>query len=59
MNDYSLTPREKRKVNKLKKDFHKKVDLYYSLPWNHKDRAKVYDEAVKLLDKRLYIILGV
>ena len=57
MNDYSLTPREKRKVNKLKKDFHKKVDLYYSSPWN--ERAKVYDEAVKLLDKRLYIILGV
>lgn len=57
MNDYSLTPREKRKVDKLKKDFHRKVDLYYSLPW--KDRAKVYDEAVKLLDERLYIILGV
>jgi len=57
MNDYSLTPREKRKVDKLKKDFKKKVDLYYSSPWN--ERAKVYDEAVKLLDKRLYIILGV
>lgn len=59
IDDYPLTPKEKKKIKELKSRFYHKVDLYYSLPWNHKERARIYDEAVALLDERLYIIMGV
>lgn len=59
INDYQLTPSEKRKVNELKFKFHYNYKLYYSLPADHEDREKVYEKALELLHERLYIILGV